>query len=430
MKTPKQQGFNFNLVNKINFLAFTIIILISIISAFYIGGIQGGLSTFYDGLPVEIIAFLIYKIKFNESAKALCFGGLILISTLAITYFNEKLDISTYTIFIISFIVVALYFKEKLILIQGLMVNITWIAMYAIAPEKLLGSNWSLLIFISNLIIVDGIVTLLFFMTKWGNDLVNSVKQNQAQTSELLNNLQSSMDLVSHSSNTLDENINIFKNSLDGIEHKNNYITSSIHEIASSTEESAKSINVIAGDMQNALSYMEETQSFSKKISEISLVMKEKVAEGTAEITDMSSKMSTVSQAVGIALSTVIKLQENIGEINTFLGNITEISVQTNLLSLNAAIEAARAGQEGRGFAVVAEEIKKLANKSTTIVGDINRIIDVINVNTNDAVSTVQQGNLAVTEGNQIVNGVSEKFNIIHDSFKKQMIIWISKIIE
>lgn len=104
---------------------------------------------------------------------------------------------------------------------------------------------------------------------------------------------------------------------------------------------------------------------------------------------------------------------------SNFNANITEISVQTNLLSLNAAIDAARAGQEGKGFSVVAEEIKKLANKSTIIVEDINSIIDVININTNDAVSKVNQGNLAVTEGNQIINQVSEKFNIIHQSFEK-----------
>lgn len=71
-------------------------------------------------------------------------------------------------------------------------------------------------------------------------------------------------------------------------------------------------------------------------------------------------------------------LEENICEINNLLASITEISNQTNLLSLNAAIEAARAGQEGKGFAVVAKEIKKLANKSTSIVGDVNRIIMMI----------------------------------------------------
>jgi len=419
MDKQEQQGFNFNLVNKINFLAFTAIISISIISGFYIGGTQGGLTILSQGLPVEIIAFLIYKINFNKSIKAICFGSLVLIATLAITYFNEALDLSTYTIFFISFIVVALYFEEKLILIQGFLLNISWVAMYIIAPDKLLGSNWNALTFVTTLIVVDGIVVLLFFMTRWGNNLIRSVKQKEKETSDLLNNLQTSMEVVSHSSTILDENINIFKNSLEGIKDKSAYITNSIHEISEGTEEEAKSINRIAGDMQDALSGMEETQSFSKEISKITLVMNEEVNEGTKEITDMSSKMSTVNQAVGIALSTVIKLQENIGEINSFLDDITQISEQTNLLSLNAAIEAARAGQEGKGFAVVAEEIRKLADKSSHIVGDINRIIDIITVNTNDAVSKVEQGNLAVAQGNQIVNLVSEKFKVIHVAFEK-----------
>lgn len=171
--------------------------------------------------------------------------------------------------------------------------------------------------------------------------------------------------------------------------------------------------------MKNALSGIEETQNFSKEISQITIVMNEEVEEGTRKIIEMNSKMTTVSQAVGIALSTVMKLKENLGEINSFLGNITEIAEQTNLLSLNAAIEAARAGTEGKGFAVVADEIRKLADESTNIVGDINRIIDVINANTNEAVSKVQQGNIAVSEGDEIVRQVSEKFNLIHQAFEK-----------
>jgi len=415
----KKEDFNLKLVDKINFLVITLATVISIISAFSISGIKGGLSAFYQGVPVIVIAILIYKINFDESVKAICFGSLVLITTLAMTYFSEKLDVSTYSMFFVSFIVVALYFKEKLILIQGLLLNISWIAMYIIAPDKLLGSNWNILIIINNLIIVDGIIILLVFITRWGTNLINSVKQKEQQTEELLNNLQKTMGMVSHSSAILDRNINIFKSSIDGVKDKSNYSTNAIHEIASSTEEEAKSITRIVGDMQNALVDIEETQGISKKISEITLIMNQEVEEGTKEIIDMNSKMSTVNQAVGIALSTVIKLQGNLSEINSSLGSITQISDQTNLLSLNAAIEAARAGQEGKGFAVVAEQIRTLADKSTNTVYNINRIIDIINVNIVNAVSKVELGNLAATEENEIVNKVSEKFKLIHGAFEK-----------
>ena len=149
------EGFNLKLVDKINFLVITLATIIQIISALSVGGVTGGLSAFYQGLPVVILAILIYKVNLNESVKAICFGSLVLITTLALTYFSNKLDLSTYSMFFVSVIIVALYFKEKLILIQGLLLNISWIAMYIISPEKLLGSNWSILIIINNLIIVD-----------------------------------------------------------------------------------------------------------------------------------------------------------------------------------------------------------------------------------------------------------------------------------
>lgn len=413
------EGFNLKLVDKINFLVITLATIIQIISALSVGGVTGGLSAFYQGLPVVILAILIYKVNLNESVKAICFGSLVLITTLALTYFSNKLDLSTYSMFFVSVIIVALYFKEKLILIQGLLLNISWIAMYIISPEKLLGSNWSILIIINNLIIVDGIIILLVFITRWGNNLINSVKQKEQQTGELLNNLQKSMEMVSHSSAILGQNINIFKSSINSVKDKSNYSTNAIHKIASSTEKEAKSITRIAGDMQDALLDIEETQGISKKISQITLIMNQQVEEGTKEIVNMNSKMSTVNQAVGVALSTVIKLQDNLSEINGFLGSITQISNQTNLLSLNAAIEAARAGQEGKGFAVVAEQIRMLADKSSNTVYDINRIIDIISVNIVNAVSKVELGNLAANEENEIVNKVSEKFKLIHGAFEK-----------
>ncbi|SHJ62243.1 methyl-accepting chemotaxis protein [Clostridium cavendishii DSM 21758] len=419
MKEQKQQGFNFNLVNKINFLVITSIILISIISAFILGGSKAGTDAIYQGVPVEVIALLIFKINFNKNIKAISFGTLVLLSTLAISYFNEKFDLSTYSIFFISFIVVALYFEERLILAQGALLNISWIVIYIIAPAKLLGSNWNTLIFISNLIIVDGIILLLFFMTKWGNNLVFSVKQKEKETNDLLKSLQTSMEVVSDTSNILDQNINIFKNSLDGVKNKSRYITNSIHDMASGTEEEAESVNEIAGAIQDTVLSMENIQGFSKEISQITLVMNREVEEGAKDITDMNSKMATVNQAVGIALSTVMRLQDNLNEINSFLESITQIAKQTNLLSLNAAIEAARAGEEGKGFAVVADEIRKLADKSTSIVGDINKIIENITINTNDAVDKVKEGDLAVTEGSKIVNKVSEKFSKIHESFEE-----------
>jgi methyl-accepting chemotaxis protein len=103
--------------------------------------------------------------------------------------------------------------------------------------------------------------------------------------------------------------------------------------------------------------------------------------------------------------------------INNFLSGITHIADQTNLLALNAAIEAARAGEAGKGFAVVADEVRKLAEQSSKTVQDINSIIGSIQDKTKSALLKAQEGNEAVDSGYNIVNGVYESFNNMQNSF-------------
>jgi methyl-accepting chemotaxis protein len=100
-------------------------------------------------------------------------------------------------------------------------------------------------------------------------------------------------------------------------------------------------------------------------------------------------------------------------KISEFLASIDEISRQTNLLSLNANIEAARAGDFGKGFAVVAEEIRKLSIHSTATVVEIKIIINDIITHTNDAVAKVEEGNQAIIDENKSLTKVNNSMQDI-----------------
>ena len=138
--------------------------------------------------------------------------------------------------------------------------------------------------------------------------------------------------------------------------------------------------------------------------------------DGSSAIGQAVDKIVSVEEIVNSSTATVDKLGQRSQEIGQIVETISGISDQTNLLALNAAIEAARAGEHGRGFAVVADEVRKLAEESQAAAKRIADLIGGIQKDTSSAVSSMQQGNVAVKEGTQSVGQLQESFDKIKAS--------------
>ncbi len=135
-------------------------------------------------------------------------------------------------------------------------------------------------------------------------------------------------------------------------------------------------------------------------------------ADGASLVTDEANKgveiiqesirvMSRISERVSATAVTVEALGQRSDQIGQIVGTIEDIADQTNLLALNAAIEAARAGEQGRGFAVVADEVRALAERTTRATREIGAMIKAIQSETRDAVSAMEEGVSEVERGTQ-----------------------------
>lgn len=190
-------------------------------------------------------------------------------------------------------------------------------------------------------------------------------------------------------------------------------------ECVSKTDVLSNEIKGISRVIQTVEKLVDETEGMINQGMEIVLLLGTR-AEETTEITEK----------VGESIENLRKESQN---INTFVDTITDITEQTNLLSLNASIEAARAGTAGRGFAVVAEEIRKLADVSAKAAGEIGHNVEHISTQTMNSVASAKKAQNMVALQTQAVEQAVEIFQEMQDRMTqlvnglKEMVVAIDR---
>ena len=160
----------------------------------------------------------------------------------------------------------------------------------------------------------------------------------------------------------------------------------------------------------------EQTENVANNASAMGIVTEhtvEAVKHGQAAIQDIVTAMGDINDGTGTVQNTIAKLAKQSDEISKIVDVITGIAEQTNLLALNAAIEAARAGEAGRGFAVVADEVRKLAEESGASATKIAELVATIQTDMKEAVEASAQSSQSVEGSRQSVKEADEIFTSI-----------------
>ena len=242
--------------------------------------------------------------------------------------------------------------------------------------------------------------------------------QNLAgSATNMITNTKNLVNKVTNATNELEKSAGSVEEVSDAINDCSQDITQAIDEIHEG----------IRRQSENALECVERTDILSNELQEVNRVI-ERVETLVGENENMISRGMEYVQLLGERAHTTTEITSEVGSsieslkkeyeiINSFVETITSISEQTNLLSLNASIEAARAGDAGRGFAVVAEEIRKLADDSAKAAGEIQRNVTHIMGQTESSVKNAQQAQKMVDLQGEAVEQVIKVFG----DMRKQM---------
>ena len=196
-------------------------------------------------------------------------------------------------------------------------------------------------------------------------------------------------------------------------------LTASTNEIARGAQQQSHSIQASLQKLQEMNTAVQAMAKEAKTAAEVATQADETAKEGNLVVQRTVEGMQRIQTAVEASANKIQELGHSSRQIGAIIAVIEEIAEQTNLLALNAAIEAARAGEQGRGFAVVADEVRKLAERSAGATKEIGALIAAVQKGTLEVVDAMGQGSSEVEKGSELAQQAGEALESIQATVRQ-----------
>lgn len=241
---------------------------------------------------------------------------------------------------------------------------------------------------------------------------MNEVKSEKEKSEQILSD-------VLALGNTVKENTNKADALMEELNDATTTALETLKAVADSNNDNAKNIEsqtVMTSNIQEMIITADSNASRMERIAGDSLNM---VSEGRKLVEKLDDKASNISAMNEQVMNTINEFVKNAIEVRGITDKINGISSQTNLLSLNASIESARAGEAGRGFAVVADEIRNLADETKTLTAEINGIVETLENNASGTKETVSKVVASIEDEKVLIDDSMGTYVKMEDMFKQ-----------
>jgi methyl-accepting chemotaxis protein len=198
-----------------------------------------------------------------------------------------------------------------------------------------------------------------------------------------------------------------------------NHLHTSATQVARSADHQSEAVSANAAVMEELAVSIESVASQAEHVSEFSTSAAGLTVSSLQQVGQLQRSATEIDTVMANIDTSAQAFLQSTAAISQLTGQVREIAEQTNLLALNAAIEAARAGEQGRGFAVVADEVRKLAENSARAAAEIREVTETLSQRANEVGAAARQGRVASQQSRTVVDGVTVDIDSVNKAVQK-----------
>lgn len=383
------------------------VILRSIVNVFFID-IMAVVPLALAGFVVAGILYLMAK---KVKPTLMMYLNVIFLTGISIACMLFIPCTTNYLMFFQAIFLIILYEEFKPVLLQCIASGICMTVFY-FQYRDMLAASWNPDAWAMCLVYIMSALLVFKSLCSITRQQFDHLEKINLESETLLDEIKKSVGVLENTSGKINNSITV-------TEEISRQIKTAAKDVSNSASEEVKATEAIRKMVENSVVKIKNVADASEVMSQLSNDTNGSVADGGNKVKTLTEDMAGLNVKMDAIAKSMKELDEENQKIIDILATLDEITSTTSLLSLNASIEAAKAGEHGKGFAVVAEEVRKLSESSSKFTEQIHIILDGVKNRTDNVKNEVEIGQQMVEECNNNVMNVDKSFKTISANTSK-----------